>query len=65
MPPPENLKLFNVRVKPSLWEEVRLIGEAKRLRISEAVREALAEYVRRNRKLLEQSSEEGDPEDLR
>jgi hypothetical protein len=56
-PPPENLKLYNFRVKPSLWEEVRAIGEARGLRISETIREALTEYVRRHRKLLEQADE--------
>lgn len=52
--PPENLKLYNVRVKPSLWEEARAIAEAKGDRISDAIRTLLTEYVRKNRKVLEQ-----------
>lgn len=58
MPPPENLKLVNFRVKPSLWDQVHAIADAKGLRVGETVREALSEYVRRNRKLLDQSADE-------
>lgn len=57
MPPPENLKLVNFRVKPSLWEEVLAIAEAKGQRLGETVREALVEYVRRNRKLIDKPDE--------
>ena len=48
MPPPEKLELVNIRVKPSLWADVKRVAEARGLRLSEAAREALTEYVQRN-----------------
>jgi hypothetical protein len=54
---PENLKLYNVRVKPSLWEEAREIAEAKGDRISDVVRSLIADYVRKNRKVLDRPAE--------
>lgn len=51
---PENLKLYNVRVKPSTWETAKEIADARGERISEVVRRLLEEYVRRNRKILDQ-----------
>jgi predicted HicB family RNase H-like nuclease len=51
---PENMKLVNVRVKPSLWAQVQAVAKAQDIRLSEAVREALTAYVRRHRKLLEE-----------
>jgi hypothetical protein len=52
--PPENMKLYNVRVKPSVWEEARAIAEAQGERISDVVRELIGGYVRKNRKVLDQ-----------
>lgn len=52
MPPPENMKLVNFRVRPSLWEEVGKVADGRGLRQAEAVREALTEYVQRNYKYL-------------
>lgn len=51
---PENLKLYNVRVKPSVWEEARQIAEAQGDRISDVVRTLIGEYVRQNRGVLNQ-----------
>lgn len=50
----ETKKLYNVRVRPSLWNQVEAIAKTKRVPTAEAVRDALAEYVHRNRKLLAQ-----------
>jgi hypothetical protein len=58
--PPENVKLYNVRVRPSLWEAAKAIAEAKGDRISGVVRDLLTEYVRKNRKVLEQAEEPTD-----
>ena len=52
--PPENLKLYNVRVKPSKWEEARKIAEAQGDRISDVIRTLIDEYVRDNRHILDQ-----------
>lgn len=52
--PPENLKLYNVRVKPSVWEEARKIAEAQGDRISDVIRTLIGEYVRDNRHILDQ-----------
>lgn len=51
--PPENLKLYNVRVKPSRWEEARRIAEAQGDRISDVIRTLIDEYVRENRHILD------------
>lgn len=53
---PENMKLYNVRVKPSIWEEARAIAEAKGDRISDVIRGLIADYVRKNRRVLEDRS---------
>lgn len=50
---PENKKLYNVRVRPSLWEDARKIAELRGDRISEVIRTLLEGYVRRHRKLLD------------
>lgn len=54
---PENLKLYNVRVKPSVWEDARKIAELRGDRISDVIREFLKGYVRRHRKLLDTPEE--------
>lgn len=55
---PENLKLYNVRVRPSVWEEARAIAEAKGDRISDVIRVLISEYVRKNRRVLDQAASE-------
>jgi hypothetical protein len=52
--PPENLKLYNVRVRPTLWEQARKVAEARGGRISDVIREQLKDYVHKHRKLLEE-----------
>lgn len=51
--PPENLKLYNVRVKPSIWEEAREIAETQGDRISDVIRNLISDYVRTNRRALD------------
>lgn len=58
--PPENLKLYNVRVKPSVWEDARKIAEAQGDRISDVVRTLLVEYVRKNRRVLDELEKQQD-----
>jgi hypothetical protein len=54
---PENLKLYNVRVKPSIWEDARKIAELRGDRISDVIRDFLKGYVRRHRSLLTDTAE--------
>ncbi len=50
----ENMKSYNVRIKPSVWDTARKIAEAKGDRISDVIRDLLKEYIRRNRKILDE-----------
>jgi hypothetical protein len=55
--PPENLKLYNVRVKPSRWEKARKIAEAKGDRISDVLRRHIDDYIAENEHILDDSKE--------
>lgn len=59
---PENMKSFNVRMKPVVWDEAKAIAEAKGDRISEVVRDLLKEYIRKNRRYLTSASADPDPD---
>lgn len=50
---PENMKSYNIRVRPSTWEQARAIADARGDRISDVIRQLLAGYIRRHRHLLD------------
>lgn len=43
--PPENMHLYNIRMRPSLWERARAHAEADGRRLSEVIRDLVADYV--------------------
>lgn len=53
--PVEPMKTYNVRVRPSTWETARKIADARGERISDVIRDFLKEYVRKNRKVLDEA----------
>lgn len=57
--PPENLKSYNVRVKPSRWEKARAIAEAKGDRISDVLRRHLDDYIAENEHVLNEEADRG------
>lgn len=58
--PPENLKSYNVRARPSRWEKARAIAEAKGDRISDVIRRHLDDYIAENEHVLSESKENPD-----
>jgi hypothetical protein len=50
--PPENLKIYNVRVKPSRWEKAKAIADVKGDRISDVLRRHLDDYIAENEHVL-------------
>ena len=55
--PPENLKSYNVRVKPSRWEKARAIAEAKGDRISDVLRRHIDDYIAENERILKEETD--------
>ncbi len=55
--PPENLKSYNVRVRPSRWEKARAIAEAKGDRISDVLRRHIDDYIAENEHILNDGKE--------
>lgn len=55
--PPENLKSYNIRARPSRWERAKAIAEAKGDRISDVMRRHLDDYIAENEHVLNDSKD--------
>jgi hypothetical protein len=50
--PAENLKSYNIRVRPSRWERAKDIADIKGDRLSDVLRRRLDDYIAENEHLL-------------
>jgi hypothetical protein len=57
--PPENLKSYNIRVRPSRWEKARAIAEAQGDRISDVIRRHLDDYIAEHEHVLTEEADRG------
>lgn len=57
--PPENMKIYNLRARPSRWERAKAIAEAKGDRISDVLRRHLDEYIAENEHVLAEEADRG------
>jgi hypothetical protein len=55
--PPENMKIYNLRARPSRWERAKAIADVKGDRISDVLRRHLDDYIAENEHVLNDSKE--------